>query len=478
MAVDQILEALITKDPGLPRPDPTRAYWQHETHALSTTQSPVLQTTDVAVIGSGITGVSVAKTLLEHHPTQHITVFEARTLCSGATGRNGGQLAINAAETYQQLKLEVGAEMAGKIIQFNIKTLDRLRDIAREYATNDPECTDVTKLRSFKDPQSFEKVKNGIKALETDHPSLKGIYSILTAAECEKDHGVFGVAGGVCHPAGSVWPWRMVMNVFERLLGTYNARLAIEANTPVTSVRYSPAEDANRPYVLSTPRGEVRCAHVAYCTNGFTGHILPSLRGGLFPMKGTMSVQDLGDLLKNKGSSESWAIHYTPFTNATDETIADGLIYGIQNAKTGAFFFGGEKSRIQDLLSSDDTDVSASSIKFLQQSLLSLFGRDPEMIQDSKLISSWSGIMCFSSDGMPLVGNLPETVTGRSGGGEWLCAAYSGYGMPTAWLAGENLARLILDLPVQKCFPEAYLITHTRLRDSINVDKSIERLYL
>lgn len=41
---------------------------------------------DYGIIGSDITGLSVAKALLERHPTATVTVLEARTLCSGRHG--------------------------------------------------------------------------------------------------------------------------------------------------------------------------------------------------------------------------------------------------------------------------------------------------------------------------------------------------------------------------------------------------------
>lgn len=144
-------------------------------------------TTDIAVIGSGITGASVTKTLLEQHESCKVTVFEARTLCSGATGRNGGQLAINAAQIYVKLKETVGAEMAGKIVRFNIETLRRLREVAAELdAVEYAELTDVVKLRCYADEHSFDHVKRGIAELEADHPDLKGIYEILTPETCER----------------------------------------------------------------------------------------------------------------------------------------------------------------------------------------------------------------------------------------------------------------------------------------------------
>ncbi|KAL4735257.1 hypothetical protein BDV11DRAFT_174001 [Aspergillus similis] len=89
------LRSLLEADPGLPQPNAPEPYWLHVKHPLACTQSNVLpRTTDIAVIGSGITGTSVMHSLLQS-PTdraQRITVLEARTLCSGATGRNGGNL--------------------------------------------------------------------------------------------------------------------------------------------------------------------------------------------------------------------------------------------------------------------------------------------------------------------------------------------------------------------------------------------------
>ncbi len=77
--------------PGLPVDDPTIPYWTvppidlnlpaHNNSALPTH-------VDVLIIGSGITGVSCARTLLKKGPPGlRVLVLEARDVCSGATGR-------------------------------------------------------------------------------------------------------------------------------------------------------------------------------------------------------------------------------------------------------------------------------------------------------------------------------------------------------------------------------------------------------
>lgn len=264
--------------------------------------------------------------------------------------------------------------------------------------------------------------------------------------------------------------------IFEGLHKRFSCRLSIETNTPITRIDYDIAGDNKFPYLLQTPRGVVRTAQLAYCTNAYTSHLLPELRGVIYPLKGTMTVQDLGAKRPNQGSSTSWAIHYTPFEDAQEESVADGLIYGMQNVKTGAFFFGGEKAPVKDMLSANDQDISPSSVKFLRESLASLFGQSEDALREDKLISAWSGIMGFTSDGIPLVGQVPHSITRRSGEGEWMCAGYNGYGMPSAWLAGENLAKMMLGSGCDSQFPGAFLLSQERITERLSLQKSIRHL--
>ena len=201
--------AILRADPGLPQPNPTESYWQRVPHALANAQSPsIQQTTDFAVIGSGITGLSVSKTILEQHPSAKVTVLEARTLCSGATGRNGGQLVANAGEEYLHLAQAHGPEMAGKIIKFTFLNVQKMQDLINECG-EESEHQQVQKLRVFLTPDVFESFKQSVAQMEADHPSLMGIYTILDADSVLKvdTHLYYGFAAanslGLRHPRSS-----------------------------------------------------------------------------------------------------------------------------------------------------------------------------------------------------------------------------------------------------------------------------------
>ncbi|KAF3402002.1 hypothetical protein F1880_009924 [Penicillium rolfsii] len=480
MASDQELATLVTADPGLPRSDPTQSYWQCIPHSLANTQSESLPSErDYVIIGSGITGLSVAKTLLEHHPTATVTVLEARTLCSGATGRNGGQMAANAGEEYMQLAEVHGPEMAGKIARFTLRNLEKMQALIEEYdAVEISEMQKLQKLRVFMTDGKFEDFKKSIARLEADHASMKGIYTIIDADTVLKEYGIHGASGGALLPAGTVWPYRLVTKVFDSLLQKYPGRLTIETHTAVKAVEY----DENFltpittvfPYTVRTTRGPMRAATVVYCTNGYSGHLLPSLRGRIHPFKGTMTVQDPGTSIPNQGASVSWGFHYPPTYDPETKRHGYGLYYLGQSAKTGYLYFGGENTRMDEAVSADDSFVASHSVSHLQSVLPRFFGKEDKA--PWKLVSSWSGIMGFSSDGLPLVGRLSPAFTGRRGKGEWIAAAFNGYGMANCLMAGEALALMILGKKVDDWLPSAYELGEHRLQTILTPPEAVKAL--
>jgi hypothetical protein len=79
---------------GLPASDYLRSFWLENPTVLAdhrtTPQLP--SDVDVIIVGSGISGTLMAYNLLQKDPGLKILMLEAREVCSGATGRNGGQI--------------------------------------------------------------------------------------------------------------------------------------------------------------------------------------------------------------------------------------------------------------------------------------------------------------------------------------------------------------------------------------------------
>lgn len=171
-----------SRDPGLPVSNPTSSYWQSEPHELANHQSANLPTeVDVAIIGSGITGISAAYYLLQQQQNLRVTVLEARSLCSGATGRNGGHCKEDPYDDYDELKELFGKEGAKKVVKFRLAQLDALVEVVGKLG---PEAEKLSCLRRvdgldvFYDEDAFERAKEKLDDYLKDFPEEKDVWLI------------------------------------------------------------------------------------------------------------------------------------------------------------------------------------------------------------------------------------------------------------------------------------------------------------
>lgn len=180
------LAELVTADTGLPHPDPSSSYWMLPPSPLAKVRSEDLPTTrDVVIIGSGITAASIARTLLLHDPTYTVGVLEARALCSGATGRNGGQLVAYGGTTYGKLKKTFGKGMASQIVLFTFENIRKTAELIREYGSS-AEYREVTRHKSYGDEASFQEAIDSVREFERDNPSMIGMYQFLSKDEAAR----------------------------------------------------------------------------------------------------------------------------------------------------------------------------------------------------------------------------------------------------------------------------------------------------
>lgn len=287
----------------------------------------------------------------------------------------------------------------------------------------------------------------------------------------------------IVFPNGAFWPYRLITRIWAQLQEQHASRLSIETNTPVTQITYDAAGSETHPYVLTTPRGVVRASKVLHATNGYSGHLLPGLRGKIYPLRGTMSAQKPTDAFGQHGRDVTWSRVGNDgggggFDVATN-VIDLGLYYSNQNPNTGDVFLGGEKAHVNELFTSDDTVVGAPCEENLRTKLPKCFVSGWEDTSTHEVRSVWSGIMGFTADRLPLVGSLPRSVTNRgTQGGEWIAAGFNGYGMPLCWSSGEAVAKMVLGQAVVDFLPDAFVITDERLQsENMSPTASIDGLF-
>jgi hypothetical protein len=192
--------ARINTSPGLPVPNPTSSFWQEDPPfpELVDVKSPTLPpTADIVIIGSGITGTSIAWTLLHQVSAlginRRIVMLEARTLCSGATGRNGGHIKTEPHGEFAMLKKRFGAERAAKIIRFKTRHVDVLTELAGTQGIDTAEGRKVETVDLHFDKEMFEKRKVCVADLEKHIPEMVKDYKIWEAVEATKVSLVFPI---------------------------------------------------------------------------------------------------------------------------------------------------------------------------------------------------------------------------------------------------------------------------------------------
>ena len=187
MASSRDRESQLPASKTFPHPTSTLPFWRTEPSILdefrSTSDLP--PTSDIVIIGSGMTGVSIAYHLLKTHDALYgeseippqppsISLLEARTLCSGATGRNGGHTKL--AAWYMQSivsgssfllpvssPLESRIAAANELADFQLKQIDALNEVVDQEGIRD-DC-EFLLTRSFDVFSSEEAGKERIEDL-------------------------------------------------------------------------------------------------------------------------------------------------------------------------------------------------------------------------------------------------------------------------------------------------------------------------
>ncbi|KAI8664753.1 DAO domain-containing protein [Fusarium sp. Ph1] len=468
---------LITCGPGLPSANPTVPKWQQPPHpTISNAQSETLpRESDIVIIGSGITGIAVAHCLLNHPKASglQVTMLEARGSVSGATGRNGGHLVSDSDSLFPALVKAVGLELAVETVRFSETNIRRLRELVDQLDPEDRQATEfrnVTTSTAFEDRESFDEAVDAVRQLIKAYPNGDLEYKVSKQENATKTFGYRQVAGVIeQHGVAALWPYRLLTTILASLKRDFPDRFYLETYTPVQSINHQHHASTTHPYTLHTPRGSLVAKQIIHCTNGYSANLIPNLVGKLYPLKGTMSTQSMGPSFPNRGEKVSWA-HISKGSYDTETGhIHLGLYYAQQNAKSGVMFLGGESQKLATLISSDDSMVADDA----RETLCSIA---PRIWKDAspQPLEVWSGIMGFTTDGMPLVGKLPPSLSGRMGNGEWLAAGFNGHGMDKCWLSGEAIAKMVLGEAVPG-FPRAYLLSDRRI-ESWTPEKAAETL--
>jgi glycine/D-amino acid oxidase-like deaminating enzyme len=202
--------------------------------------------------------------------------------------------------------------------------------------------------------------------------------------------------------------------------------LNLQTNSPVTSITAAEKPDS---WKATTSRGSVKASKVILATNGYTSALLPEYAGKIVPCKGI-------------------CCHITPSAIGTHAPITD--TYGLRLPRgsfdyliprpDGSIIVGGARSNFASIRDSwynnaDDSNLILPAASYFNDYMQTHFHGWED--SGAKVKEIWSGVMGYTSDGQPHVGEVPGKT------GLWIAAGFEGHGMPVIWLTMKGVVRLV-----------------------------------
>lgn len=391
------------------------SYWQaerspHMPPALATPPLSGEHTTDVVVIGGGITGTSAALWLARDGA--RAIVLEAREVAASASGRNGGFLLGGTAGTYVATIQRHGRARAQQAWAFSVGNHMLAEQLAGELAWHGWDCGHqrVGSMRIATTEAELEDVWDSVRLLLEDGWEAE---PLDVEQLPERLRGAY--LGGSFHPTdGEVQPAHFVRGL---------ARLGVAAgasyyeHSPVTAL----VEKGDH-VLVRTPEGSVRAGAALLATNARLPQLLDQLGAGY--LAGAITPQR-GQMLATEPIDEELF---------TCPCYADeGYQYWRQLAD-GRLAVGGWRNHSFETEATEDETpgppVQDHLERFVRETL-----RLP--VERAPVAHRWAGIMAFSADGLPLVGRVPGTARC------YVAGAYTGHGNAYAIAAAQVVTEML-----------------------------------
>lgn len=351
---------------------------------------------DVCVIGGGVAGACAALWLSRFAPQLKVAIVEARSIGSGASGRNAGMILAGLSDHYDLMVTQFGREQAREI--WNV-TLEHQRHL-REFLEKSKTVVDFENCGSWRlafEPDERRNLERSATLLKED-----GFDCVYRADDPLKRgfHGALGIEGDA-----GVHPLRLVRAIVEA------SGAEVFTDCEVSRID-NVAGDTVR---VETNEFDFCAGRVVVALNAYAPLVDENFRWFVAPHRAQVLL-----------------------TAPLASRIVDRMVYAhhgyiyFRQLRDGRFLLGGWRHAFaaDEACYTDDvtTDVQGALERFMHE-------RFPET-RDVKVEARWAGIMGFSPDGLPCVGSIHDERVMFAGG-------FTGHGFG---LAFEVMRRAIESL--------------------------------
>lgn len=383
----------------------TVSYWQHAQEKKSVDE------VDVAIVGGGVMGAACAY-WLSRRPGLKVAVFEAQKRAWGASGRGAGFAVRTLFAYYNQAIAAYGRESASWLLRFNEESLRLLGGFVQEHGNN---C-------------SYERCGSYLLACSEEE-----LRELEESAQLMRDDGFEaefhstdplnrGYLGGMFNPCDiGVNTSQLVDMLFEA------SAAAVYEQQPVWRIE---RESAGSIKICSVGH-EVVCSRLLLVTNAYSELLEPWFRDKIQPVRGQILVtRPLAVRILDAMCSANYGWDY--FRQLPDNRFLLGGRRFMQ--RTGEVGF---------------TDIVTEPIQSALHDYLNQYF--PEVAQ-VPVDYRWSGVMAFTRDELPMIGELIHQPVvpagGESGGvipGAFYAVGCNGHGLAHSLSLAKLLVEVALD---------------------------------
>jgi len=390
-------DALFTSDARL------SPYWWDTMQVPRFDAEPIPQVADVAVIGSGYTGLNAA--LQTARGGRHTVVFDAEDAGFGCSTRNGGQISTSIKPSYETLARRHGQSRAFAIMREGQQSLAWLG----EFVTSEGLDCDFAVVGRFHAAHSAARYEALTRSIANQPKGLEVEAHAVPRAEQRSELGTDVYHGGVVYRQhAAIEPARYHRELLTRVIG---AGAQIFARCPVTAID----KDGGR-LRLTTSRGAVRARDVLVATNGYTGRLTPWLRRRVIPIGSY--------IIATEPLSPDIMARLMPRNRIVSDT-RKVVYYYRATPDRRRILFGGR-------VSLNETDPRISG-PMLRAEMVNIF---PELAQ-ARISHSWHGLVAYTFDELMHVGRHD---------GLYYAMGYCGSGVGMGSYLGMRVGQQILGL--------------------------------
>ena len=376
---------------------------------------PLPEVIDVAVIGSGFTGLSAARTLARRGAK--VAVLESETIGWGASSRNGGMILTGMKLGVNKLISMYGRERTRRMYAASLASMDCVEQIVREEGIecNFSRCGHLEVACKQKHFDDYERQAEIIE-VEFNHK-----LQVVPRSELNAEIGSSIYFGGMvdevsagCNPA-------------QYVAGL--GRAAIKAGARVYEhARVNTIERDTRNgelgWKISTSRGALWAHEVFVGTSGYTGPATPQLQKRIIPIGSFIITTEV-----------------LPKALAHDLSPRNRMIYDSKNylyyyrlTPDGRMLFGGRAAFFPE----NDQTVRRSA-DLLRRGMIEVYPQ----LRDARIEYVWGGTLDFAFDIMPHAGQMD---------GMYYAVGYAGHGVAMATYQGQKIAEMMAGDQVENPF--------------------------